>query len=313
MSGSPFRVVLLGLAHAGSRLHLPALGRLTGVDVVAVCDPDRARRDAVSDVRTIADEGEAFAVEADAVIIATPPDTHARLARSALDRGYHVYLEKPMATSVEDALALAAVASSSDRTVQIGFAYRYHPLWQRIAALVQHGQLTLPFEVDTVFDADAGSGWDHPLLNVACHHIDLLSALAGAGPREVEARGERHLVARWADGSALRGTYGDGPGRDEARIRFGSTTIELDRRSGLRLRGAGLRAALPSPTLLRARPGATGWERSFERALAAFVAAGTRGRSATPGPADGLRAVVVGTAIARSMNEAQPVEVDACA
>jgi predicted dehydrogenase len=262
-------------------------------------------------VRTLADEDEALAVAADAVIIATPPDTHARLALAALDRGCHVYVEKPMATNVEDARALAALASSTERTVQVGFAYRFHPLWQRIEALVRRGRLTLPFEAEAVFDADAGTGWDHPLLTVSCHHVDLLSALGGVGPLEVEALGERDLVARWADGSVLRGTYGAGPGRDHARIRFGSATVEVDRRRGLRLRGAGLRAALPSPTLLRARPSATGWERSFERALAAFVTAAARGEPATPGPADGLRAVVVGVAIARSMQEGGPVEVKA--
>ncbi len=310
MRGSRFRVVVLGLGHAGSRLHLPALGRLPGVEVVAACDPDPVRRQAVTGLRTFGDEDEALAVAADAVIVATPPDTHARLALAALDLGRHVYVEKPMATEVDDAQALAALASSSARTVQVGFAYRYHPLWQRLDRLVQRGRLALPFEADTVFDADAGTSWEHPLLNVACHHVDLLSALAGVGPREVEARGERDLVARWADGSVLRGTYGDGPGRDRARIRFGSTTVELNRRRGLRLRGAGLRAALPSPTLLRARPRATGWERSFERALAAFVTAATGGESGTPGPADGLRAVVVGMAIAHSMSEGGPMEVD---
>ncbi len=311
MTRPPFRVVLFGLGHAGSRLHLPALRRLRGVAVVGSYDPDPLRRQAVSGVRTLADEDEALAVAADAVIIATPPQTHARLALAALDRGHHIYVEKPMATNVEDALALAALASSSDRTVQVGFAFRYHPLWQRLTALVRDGRLSLPFRAEARFDADPGAGWNHPVLNVGLHHVDLLGSIAGDSPAEVEVRDGRVLCARWSDGSVLEGTYGPGQGDDLARIRFGSTTVELDRRRGVRLRGAGVRAGLPSPALLRARPATTGWERSYERALAAFAATTTRGTPATPGPADGLRAVVVGTAIARSMTEGGPARVDA--
>ena len=310
MRTPPFRVVVLGLGHAGSRLHLPALRRLRGVEVVAAYDPDPARRDAVTGVHVLDDEGRAVETEADAVVIATPPSTHARLALAAMDRGRHVYVEKPMADTLEGALAVHRAATAAQLTLQVGFAYRFHPLWQRLDALVQRRTLTTPVHAEAVFDADAAEGWDHPLVTVGCHHIDLLSSLVGIGPTEVEVTSPRELIVRWPDGSVLHGTYGDGPGRDHMRLRFSRRCVELDRRRGLRLRGAGLRSAIPPPRLLRALPALTGWERSFELAQAAFVATARRRGRGVPGPDAGLGGVRVGLATMRSLEAGQPVAVE---
>jgi predicted dehydrogenase len=134
--------------------------------------------------------------------------------------------------------------------------------------------------------------------------------MVGAAAVEVEVRGERDLLVRWADGSSLLEHYGGDADRDDIRLRFGAATVELDRLRGLRLRGAGLRGSLPAPALLRSRPASTGWERSFERALGAFAGSVRRGEPGSPGPADGLRAVAVGVAIERSMAEGGAQAVD---
>ena len=148
------------------------------------------------------------------------------------------------------------------------------------------------------------------MLNVGLHHVDLLTMLAGTEPGAVQAVGDR-LLARWADGSVLDGTYAPGPGRDAMAVRFQNDLVHVDRRNGLRLRGAGFRNALPSPALLRARPRQTGWERSFERALRGFVGASIAGKLAIPGPEDGRRAVAVGLAIRRSLESGRAERVRA--
>lgn len=308
---SRFRVVQLGLGQAGTALHLPALRRLRDVDVVAACDPSPAARERATGIDVLADAGAALDVDADAVLVATPPATHAALALAAIDRGRHVYIEKPMATSVADATAIADRAREAGVTVQIGFAYRFHPLWQRVAGLRRRGRLELPVTADAVFDDRPGDGWAHPVLDVGLHHVDLMTVVCGAPPGEVEWRGGTALRAAWPDGSVLRGEYGPGPGDDRARMQFANATVDIDRRRGVRLRGAGLWPGVPSPALVRARPAATGWERSFERALRAFVASARAGRAATPGPAEGVAAVRVGEAILRSASVGERVTVDA--
>ncbi len=62
----------------------------------------------------------------DAVVIATPPSTHAGFMRDALASGKHVLVEKPMVVSVAEAEALRSVVASSGRVVMVGFQYLYH-------------------------------------------------------------------------------------------------------------------------------------------------------------------------------------------
>ena len=103
-------------------------------EVAVVCDPDPAAGADLREPRT-RDWREAIALDVDAVLVATPPDTHTELAAAALEAGRHVYLEKPAATSVPEAARLAALARERDRRLQLGYAYRHHPLWQQARRL----------------------------------------------------------------------------------------------------------------------------------------------------------------------------------
>jgi predicted dehydrogenase len=301
------RVVLIGLGAAGSGLHLPAIDRIRTTTLVAACDSDRGRLPQRRDVVSTTDVDAALRIPADAVVIATPPETHHDLARRALLMGRHVYVEKPMTTIEDDAVDLVTIARKHQRTLQVGYAYRHHPLWERLHRASAAGRLRAPFHAEGRFDADAGTGWDHPMLNVGLHHVDALSALAGGAPVEVHAVDGQRLRVRWPDGSELEGIYGPGKGDDVVELSFGGRTVRLDRRRGVRLAGGGVRLGSPSAVLVRSRPATTGWERSFERALRAFARAAAAGHPATPGPGDGLRAVSVGLAITESLRSGAPV------
>jgi len=62
-----------------------------------------------------------------AVIIATPIDTHAMLTRQALEAGKHVFVEKPLATSVEDTRFLVECATKKGLILFVGYLFLYHP------------------------------------------------------------------------------------------------------------------------------------------------------------------------------------------
>jgi predicted dehydrogenase len=299
------RVVQLGLGPGGRFLHLPALDRIRGVEVVAVCDPDPvARRHLAYGGRVIAEPEEALSVECDAVVIATPPETHGALASAAIVAGRHVYLEKPMTTSLKEARGLADLADAQGVALQIGFAYRYHPLWLRARSVVTRGALRRPLAATAHFTtARDGTGWRDPVVDLASHHVDLLTWILGVNPVEIEA-GPGRLRIGWPDGSELRGTYEVGAPVDRVVLVGQGGSITVDRLRATRMRGAGLRlgsAAFPNPGLLRARLGRAGWERSFEYALAGFFRAIRDGRTASPGAEAGLRAVEVGEATLRSL------------
>ena len=84
------------------------------------------------------DYGEALKItKPDAVCIATYPDTHESFAVKALESGCHVFVEKPLADSVEGAERVAEAARKAKKKLVTGYILRYHPSWERFIALSQ--------------------------------------------------------------------------------------------------------------------------------------------------------------------------------
>ena len=145
---APLTAVLAGAGqrgyHAYGRWALdhPALLRF-----VAVVEPDLARRARFAAAHDI--DGElavaSFAELADGVadccFIAAPDQAHHGLAVAALDDGYHLFLEKPIAATVEDCVDLAVRASEVDVVTEVGHVLRSTPFFRAIRDLVQSGRL----------------------------------------------------------------------------------------------------------------------------------------------------------------------------
>lgn len=127
---SPVRVAILGCGgYAGA--HARRLREHPEARIVALCDVDRQITQAYLE-RHLADYAPAPAqfddaaamyreATPDAVIICTPHTLHAQHARQALEAGCHVYLEKPMVTSVDDAYALAEQVERAGRVLVVGY------------------------------------------------------------------------------------------------------------------------------------------------------------------------------------------------
>ena len=105
-------VMAVGIVGAGwiAKEHQRILGSLPGADVVAVCDLDRERAEALASgtgARVYLDWQELLDREdLAALVVCTPPLSHREPAIAALDRGLPVYLEKPIARTREDAAAI---------------------------------------------------------------------------------------------------------------------------------------------------------------------------------------------------------------
>ena len=113
--------------------------------LVAVVDPDAACRERASAFDTDCVHADPDAVlgdpRVDAVVIATPAPTHAVLARRALEANKHVLIEKPVALSLAEAIALRDLAKQTDRVAMIGHLMLFHPAVIRLRQLVTSGQL----------------------------------------------------------------------------------------------------------------------------------------------------------------------------
>jgi predicted dehydrogenase len=139
------RVGIVGLGAWGTRAHLPAFAALPDVDVVALVDPDEAAAQRAAAAYGIArvETDAARLLSApdglDAVVIATPDDTHHALALAAFDAGLHVLCEKPLANTLAAATEMLAAAERAGRVARMGFLFRHSPVASRMHELVTQG------------------------------------------------------------------------------------------------------------------------------------------------------------------------------
>jgi myo-inositol 2-dehydrogenase / D-chiro-inositol 1-dehydrogenase len=200
------RVALVGTGWI-ARDHLAALAEHEDTEVVAVCDVDeeRAHSAAPSGATVYADWRELLdCEELDSLWICTPPLAHREPAVAALERGLPVYLEKPIARTVEDGATIVAAAEASEAPCAVG--YQWHALellddlrtaldGQAVGLLA--GKSIGPTQSRPWFlDRAQGGG---QLLERASHHIDLQRAIAGDVER-VQAASTSVELAERADG-----------------------------------------------------------------------------------------------------------------
>src|ERR1700727_292949 len=135
------RVLVVGLGHMGVT-HAKAYDRLDGYELAGLCCRSIAKRDDMvklwPNVARFADYGEALAkVKPDVVSINTWPDTHADFAVRAFQSGAHVFIEKPLAETVDDARWVVDAARRLHRKLVIGYSLRHHPSWIKLVEIAR--------------------------------------------------------------------------------------------------------------------------------------------------------------------------------
>ena len=144
----PLRTVIAGCGAVTRLYYVPSLQRLTAcgtVQVVGVFDPDEAALRTISsalpDAVPTATADELFKLGAELAIIASPPRYHAQQAICAFGKGLHVFCEKPIATSVEDANHMIAAANSAGRNLMVNLVRRQMPAVKAIGELLGMGTI----------------------------------------------------------------------------------------------------------------------------------------------------------------------------
>jgi predicted dehydrogenase len=135
---------VLGLGVAGAH-HLESFGKIPGVEITA-CDIDPSRREhaATRGVHVVATLNDLLQRAPDGVVVAVPHSDLAAAARSVLDAGCHVLLEKPMATRLEDAVQLVAQARARNRWIMMSFVHRFRPEVSAARDLILGGEIGRP-------------------------------------------------------------------------------------------------------------------------------------------------------------------------
>jgi len=142
-SSKPIKAGLVGAGHI-AEFHLQALQRIPGVEVVGICDLDRAKAEALAGRFNVpvADSLAALrAAGAEVIHVVTPPHTHAAVASEALRAGCHVFVEKPLATDADDCVKLRDLAKAQGREVCVCHSLLWDPQVKSALEAVRAGKL----------------------------------------------------------------------------------------------------------------------------------------------------------------------------
>jgi predicted dehydrogenase len=199
-SSRPIRVLVAGLGNMG-RSHALAYHNDPGFEIVGLVNRSTPNLDpALSGYEIHPDFLTALAeLKPDLCSICTYSDSHADYAVAAFEAGCHVFVEKPLATTVADAERVVAAARAAGKKLVIGYILRHHPSW--IKLIEEARKLGPPFVFRmNLNQQSSGPTWDvhkalmnttPPIVDCGVHYVDVMCQITDAKPVEVRGMGLR--------------------------------------------------------------------------------------------------------------------------
>ncbi|MDB5506454.1 MAG: oxidoreductase, NAD-binding Rossmann fold family protein [Devosia sp.] len=233
MSAAPVRVLVAGLGNMG-RSHALAYHREPDYEIVGLVS--RGGREMPAELAQYPHSSDYLAALRDLrpelASINTYTDTHADFAVAALEQGAHVFIEKPLATTVEDARRVVDAARANGRKLVVGYILRHHPSW--IAFIEKARSLGGPYVMRlNLNQQSAGLFWEthkrlmettSPMVDCGVHYVDVMCQITDSRPIQVRGMGVRlsseialtmrnytHLQVLFEDGSVGWYEAGWGP------------------------------------------------------------------------------------------------------
>jgi len=204
------RIGMVGLGKMGLS-HLAIASAHPGVTMAAVCDQTAYLTDVLTKytgLKCYDDYDRMLSAEIlDAVIIATPSKLHASMVEKALQRGLHVFCEKPFVLDVADGERLSALAEAKGLVNQVGYHYRFVGAFREAARIAKSGALGRVHHVRAeaygpVVLRSKGGTWRSAksegggaLYDYACHALDLVNFIAGV-PTSVDGVALKSIYSR---------------------------------------------------------------------------------------------------------------------
>ncbi|MGH7548183.1 MAG: Gfo/Idh/MocA family protein [Gemmatimonadales bacterium] len=195
----------LGVVGAGAwgKNHVRTAAGLAEAELAAVCDTDPKVRERLARqypaAHITADVAELLG-RVDAVIVASPAATHARLALQCVEAGKPCLVEKPFALSVGDAEAVATHASARGVPVAAGHLMVFHPAVERLRALLQSGDLgTVYYLYGLRVNLGQVRADENALWSFGPHDVSVALYLLGEAPIRVAAQGRSFIQPKVED------------------------------------------------------------------------------------------------------------------
>lgn len=218
----PVRILVVGVGNMGAS-HASAYHRMDGFEIVGLCArsiKDKTLPDELQGYPQFTDYTAALAeLKPDAVSINTYPNTHAEYAIAAMEAGCHVFMEKPIGTTNEEARAVVDKAKETGRKLVLGYILRVHPSWIKFIELGQTLGKPLVMRLNLNQQSSGDAWFWHknlidsliPIVDCGVHYVDVMCQLTGAKPVRVHGIG----AALWAEADKqnyghLHVTFDDG-------------------------------------------------------------------------------------------------------
>lgn len=230
------KVLVVGCGHMGTS-HARAYHQLEGFEIVGLVSRKPESRERLSQelggYPTYGDYAKALEeAKPDAVSINTYPDTHGEYIRMALNANAHVFVEKPLALTVEEAQSLVDLVQEKGKKMVVGYILRVHPAWAKFVEVAKSLGKPLVMRMN-LNQQSSGSNWyTHkqlmnsmsPIVDCGVHYVDVMCLMTESVPVSVSAIGARlsdeidtemynygQLQVRFQDGSVGWYEAGWGP------------------------------------------------------------------------------------------------------
>ncbi len=201
------RVGVVGCGYWGSK-HVRVLSNHPGVTGVVIIDGRNEIRASVGADYPDALQRPSLASaldDVDAIVVASPPESHFDVTAEAIAAGKHALVEKPMATNTADAMELVRMAEAAGVILAAGHTFAYNAAVWKLAELVRDGSLGKLHYLDAarlnlgLYREDVNVLWD-----LAAHDISITTMILGTVPDTVSAWGARHTTGFSEDVATLR-------------------------------------------------------------------------------------------------------------
>ena len=197
------RVLVVGCGNMGSA-HAKAYHQIDGFEICGIVSRGKSKEvlnEKLGGGYPLFDDyDEALRQTApDAVSISTYPDTHEEMAVKAFGQGCHVFIEKPLAASVEGAERVVSAARKANKKLVVGYILRHHPSWEKFIEVAQTLGKPLVMRMNLNQQSSAAMWTLHrnlmkslsPIVDCGVHYIDVMCQMVRSKPVQVSAIGAK--------------------------------------------------------------------------------------------------------------------------
>ena len=188
------RVGVVGIGHLGSR-HLKVYSEMRGqVDLIGVCDIQKERTLKLAEHYHVPfyEDYRHLAGKIDAVNICVPTSLHHEVARFFLQNGTHVFIEKPITSTVEQAQELIDLAGQKERKLQVGHIERFNAAFQSIKHFTRNPLFIECHRLNKFPNRSLDIG---VVMDLMIHDIDIVLGLISSPIRQIHAVGASILTS----------------------------------------------------------------------------------------------------------------------